>query len=271
MVSKIIGTLPYLTFGIFNQYSKIKHFVTTRHGGDSLAPHNSLNLSFIVGDKYENVIRNRQNITDSLEIPFKTMTFTQQTHSANIITVDSTNAGSGSTSYSEAFDNADGLITTQSGICLTVLSADCVLLLFYDPVKQVIAAVHSGWRGTVKKIATTAVHKMHNDFGCQLQDIKIGISPSIGQCCYEVGEDVVHEVYRAFGTTEKYLIYKRGRQKPHFDLWYANRQQLLDTGITEQNIETAEICTHCNNSTFFSARHPEAQHGRFGAGIILIN
>jgi len=150
-----------------------------------------------------------------------------------------------------------------------VMVADCVPVILFDPVKKVSAVIHAGWRGTVKHITSNTVKTMTDRFGCDPADIIAGIGPSIGPCCYEVGEEVRTVVEQSFGTTRDYLVTKNHSDKPHFDLWYANHKQLTDSGVKPENIETSELCTRCNSQIFYSSRADKGITGRFAAGIFI--
>ena len=110
---------------------------------------------------------------------------------------------------------------------------------------------------------------MQEVYHCNTADIHAAIGPSIGPCCYNVGGEVIDSLLRFFGTTEKYINFNATDSLPYFDLWYANKQQLLDAGLFEDHIEVAEICTKCNYNNFFSSRYGHGNTGRFGAGITL--
>ena len=151
-----------------------------------------------------------------------------------------------------------------------VMVADCVPVVLFDPVKRVSAVIHAGWRGTVHRITCNTIREMVECFGCNPADILAGIGPSIGPCCYEVGEDVRKFVEQSFGTTKGYLIQKQDYVKLHFDLWYANRKQLTDHGVKPENIEMSELCTQCHPDIFFSSRASGGVTGRFAAGIYIV-
>ena len=139
----------------------------------------------------------------------------------------------------------------------------------YDPVKLVIGAAHAGWRGTVKKMAANTILKMQEQYGCSPKNICVGIGPSIGPCCYNVGGEVIQEVLQTFGTTEGLINFNNPEFAPILDLWSANKMQLIEVGVSEENIEIAEICTNCHHDDFFSSRHGKGITGRFGAGIMI--
>jgi len=138
-----------------------------------------------------------------------------------------------------------------------VLTADCVPVLLYDKEKEVIAAVHAGWKGTKAQIVFKTVQKMKEVYGSDPKDIIVGIAPSIGRCCYEVGEEVAQHFFdtpEGFDTKgSKYML----------DLPYINEQQLLNASILEENIEMSNICTACEVEHFFSYRREQGCSGRF--------
>ena len=164
-------------------------------------------------------------------------------------------------------DGIDAMITKTPGICLMILQADCTPILFYDKNKRVIGAAHAGWKGTVSKIAKNTINAMTESYNSNPKDIIVGVGPSIGPCCYEVKSDVVRKVKDGLGSSEEIIIDRNG--KYYLDLWKANRMQLLNSGIAEENIEVAKICTKCNQNIFFSARASKSTTGRFGAGIMI--
>jgi polyphenol oxidase len=165
--------------------------------------------------------------------------------------------------------DTDALITTSKGLCISVMSADCVPVLLYDPVKRAIGAVHAGWRGTVSKILTLTVQAMLQHYGTQPADLVAAIGPSICPEVYEVGEEVIMAVEQTFGTKDSLITRENGPGKGHFNLWEANRIQLLALGVKSENIEVAGICTYQHSDEFFSARRSGNRAGRFSAGILL--
>jgi YfiH family protein len=142
-----------------------------------------------------------------------------------------------------------------------------VPILFYDPKQKVIGAAHSGWAGTISKIARNTIDTMIKKYSSKPEDIIVSIGPAIGPCCYEVKLDVVEKVQTNLNKDKEKIIITRNN-KYYFDLCKANKLQLLSSGIPEENIEIAGVCTKCNNHLFFSARKAK-KTGRFGAGIML--
>lgn len=257
-----------LTFELFANRNDVLAFVTTRVGGESSDHLASCNIGISEFEPASTTISNRQRICTALNIDFEKMTFQSQVHRDSITVVDSNNAGAGNRIKTQSISNSDALITQTKGITLFAQAADCVPIILYDTKNKVAAAIHAGWRGTIKRIAQKTAQKMIAEFECNPQNIIAGIGPSIGRCCYEVGSEVVDAVSSSFPNSANLLI--SHNSKYHFDLWEANKEQLEETGIPIQNIEVAKICTKCNNTLFFSSRHDNGRTGRFGIGITIL-
>jgi YfiH family protein len=266
-MKNISGGLSLYKFENLGRIPNLVHFVTTRAGGVSLPPYNSLNLGLHTADETDHVITNRALLSGYTGISKDKFLYASQVHSGDVKVIDSKSIKNGILS---SVPQTDATITDIPGICLMVMVADCVPLILFDPVKKVSAVIHAGWRGTVKHITANTIGVMVNRFGCNPTDILAGIGPSIGPCCYEVGEEVRAVVEQSFGTTKGYLVCKNPESKPHFDLWYANHKQLTDNGVKSENIETAELCTHCNPEIFYSSRASKGITGRFAAGICML-
>jgi len=158
---------------------------------------------------------------------------------------------------------ADGVITSRKGVLLGISTADCVPILIYDPQKQVVGAVHAGWRGTSKGILKKALHSMSGAFGSMPANTLIALGPAIRWCCYDVGKDVLESVTDATGEGE-YSITKNG--KICLDLPSANMLQAIALGVPEENIWISKDCTYCCPERFFSYRFSKTG-GRQGAFI----
>ena len=160
------------------------------------------------------------------------------------------------------YEETDGLITDTKEIILSTINADCILLIFYDPVNKVIANVHSGWRGTIKRISTKAVEKMKKEYGSKPENIICCMSPSIGKDHFEVDEDVYNlfkNEFKEFNESDK--IYEEKNDKWLIDTILINRIILKNTGLKEENIIDSGICSVCNKDLIHSYR----AHGK-GAG-----
>jgi len=266
-MKKSDDVLPLFRFENLSGISNLAHFITTRSGGVSLPPYNSLNLGLHTNDNPVHVLTNRKLLVVKTGIAEDRFLYASQVHSGDVKIIDKTAIEKGVLSNNP---RTDATITNMTGICLMVMVADCVPILLFDPVKRVSAVVHAGWRGTVHKITSNTIRSMADHFGCHPANILGGIGPSIGPCCYEVGEDVKEFVTQSFGTTEGYLVQENPVSKPHFDLWYANNKQLTDNGVKPENIEMSELCTRCHSDIFFSSRASGGITGRFAAGICML-
>jgi YfiH family protein len=140
-------------------------------------------------------------------------------------------------------------------------------VLIYDPVRRAAAVIHSGWRGTVQGATRAAVDALHQEYGSQPADMIAGIGPSIGPCCYEVGDEVVEAVRAAFSRPDELLPARAGKERRHFDLWAANRRWLAEAGVRQ--IEIAGLCTACRVDEFYSYRAEQGKTGHFGAVMAL--
>lgn len=268
MIKSTYGSITVLTFDRLASFPEIRHFVSTRLGGCSFPPFESLNIAFHTADEPAYVLQNRQRLLAHLGIPLEYLTTAKQVHGNDVAVVTSDMRGSGACDYNSAIEATDALITNVPNTCLMIQVADCPPILLYDPGRQVIAAVHAGWRGSAQLITLKTVRTMVDHFDCQPKDIVACIGPSIGPCCYEVGPEVVYTVREAMGSLDGLAEPSTSSDRFHLDLWEANRRQLIEAGIQEQNIEVAQICTRCKSDLFFSERSCRGT-GRFGAGIML--
>lgn len=176
----------------------------------------------------------------------------RQVHSNRVLVANSPE------SQSERPDEADGLVTRQPGLLLGIRTADCLALLFVDRRRRAVAAVHAGWRGTVQKVAASAVKKLRQEFGSVPKEIEVAVGPGIGKCCFEVGDEVAEQFDPSVTSAHA---------RPHIDLYAANRKQLSETGIPEKNIWSSNLCTHCSPRQFFSYRRDGDAAGRMLATI----
>ena len=159
---------------------------------------------------------------------------------------------------------ADAVITAGKNFLIGVLVADCVPVLLYDKVKEVIGAVHAGWRGTAGRILPDTIEMMHEKFCSSPENISVAIGPSIRQCCYEVGEEVRESVLDATGDGD-YFIKKDG--SCFVDIALANKVQALDAGISDENLWLSGECTFCNPDKYHSYRYSKENAGRQGGFI----
>jgi YfiH family protein len=154
----------------------------------------------------------------------------------------------------------DALITNKPGITLLIRVADCVPILLYDPVRSVVGVAHAGWKGTLANIAGATVERMSAHYGCRPRDLLAGIGPSIGPCCFEVGDDVADR-FRKISAVRNYI---HAGEAIRIDLPGANRAALLRCGVLPHNVEMSGYCTACRLDIFFSHRGEQGNTGRFG-------
>jgi YfiH family protein len=269
MIRQEIDSLQVWFFENLLSNKGIGHFVSTRVGGHSSSPYDSLNLSFNVGDAHEDVRKNRDRLAEAIDIPLHSMTTAKQIHDDRVKIVSEELRGKGSSDFDGAINGTDAMVTNVPNTCLMVLLADCVPILLYDPLKEVVGVVHAGWKGTLRFIAQSTVKTIQEHFGSAPEDIVVGIGPSIGPCCYQVGQEVVSQVEEVFESTQHIVSNRSADGKGYLDLWKANLEQLLDIGIPEENIKMARTCTCHHHDVFFSYRYEKGTTGRFGAGIFI--
>jgi polyphenol oxidase len=251
--------LDFYRFEHLQKYPELLHMVTTK---SSDLPY-SFSLALHTGEDPTKIIANRKSLSRLLNTDHKLhYIVANQTHSDHIKVIKKQES-KGWESLEDAIEDCDALITDIEGVVLSILTADCVPVILYDKKKKVVAAVHAGWKGTQAEIVKKTVEKMVETFGSTPNDILAGIAPSIGSCCYEVGEDVAGHFFKtpeAFTQKdEKYML----------DLSYLNKKQLLDAGIEKENIEMSHICTACEVERFFSYRKEKGCSGRFMSMIGL--
>lgn len=268
-INKAENGVVYLTFPKLEETGVVQHLFSTRAGGVSRGIYASMNLSYTRGDEKEAVDENFRRIATCMGCEPADMVCSDQTHTDNIRIVTAEDKGKGVIRPKD-YRDVDGLITGEEGIVLCTFFADCVPLFFVDPVKRAIGLTHSGWKGTVQKIGKKTVEEMQKSFGTDPQDVHAAIGPSICQDCYEVSEDVAEAFRKAF-REELWdsLFYETRPGKYQLNLWEANRQILLESGILEQHIEVTDICTCCNPEFLFSHRASHGQRGNLGAFMRL--
>ncbi len=252
------GSVPFYTFDSLDAFSELVHAVFTRHGGVSEGHLSSLNLGHTVGDDADRVEENHRRVAAVLGVRAGDFVSPHQVHGRRVVRVGSEHRGT-------VIPEADGLITDEPGVPLLLRFADCTPLLVYDPTHRAIGLGHAGWRGTVLRMAEGLVEAMVQEFGGVPAEMVGAVGPAIGPCCYQVGPDVVASVEESLGPG--FLSRREPDGHAHFDLWEANRSQLLDAGVG--SVEVAGVCTSCHRDEFFSHRGDGGRTGRFGVAMML--
>lgn len=260
-------------------YSWLRHGFSTRQGGVSTVyGDKSLNLGWTKDDNPASVAENRRLFYQSWQgnLPddhiFQTVTL-KQIHSAVVLPIrkeDGVFEGRLQTADGKAVLEGDGAVTNLPGVMLGVQTADCVPVLIADVNKRAMAAIHAGWRGTVAQIVEKGCAIMREEYGSRPEDMVAAVGPSIGACCYAVGEEVRSEFGARFNYADA-LFRTAENGQMHLDLWEANRRQLLDAGVQPERITVIGECTACTVSRgqrkYFSHR---AEHGFTGRMMSVI-
>ena len=251
-------------------YPEVAHFVTTRHGGISSGAYASFNCSPYTNDSSMNLIRNRHWLFQLMKWEIQELFIAEQRHGAASMVIDKWYFDTSEGIRQDLLIGIDALITNVPGYCVCVTTADCVPVLLYDKKLQVVAAIHAGWKGTVKHIVSNVLEHMNQKFGTQGEDVIACIGPSISLASFEVGDEV-YEAFKESGFDMSLIsVKKRKTGKYHIDLWEANRIELLNAGVPAEQIEVAGICSYIHHDEFFSARRLGIDSGRTLSGIMII-
>lgn len=231
--------------------------ISTRHGGVSPAPWNTLNFSVSRGDTPERVQQNRERLAAAVGVDFRQVVRTHQVHGTGIAKVDWADAGSWQAS-------CDGLISDAVGLPLTLVFADCVPILLYDPQHHALGIVHAGWRGTLNGASTATLWAMQAAYDTDPRAVIACIGPSIGPQSFEVGPEVLALALVKLRNAEALFTYPNGPERnPYFNLWQANVDQLTEVGVPLAQIEVSGIDTAQHTEDFFSHRAERGQCGLF--------
>jgi hypothetical protein len=235
---------------IFNRFTEIIFGFSTKFEEDSKPPY-YFNLSYSVGDEKINVDENRKTFFESLGLISENVAYQRQIHS-DIVNVIKCGGDGG---------ESDAIITDKLNIGIAVSVADCTPIFIYDLKNKVIAAVHSGWKGTEKKILYQTLVKLQKDFNSAPENLIVYIGPSISQANYEVGSDVAGKF------NEKFVMKKNNRF--YLDISGINYSMLIDNGIPKSQIQKSELCSYGFKDLLHSYRRDGEKSGR-SLGVIAI-
>jgi YfiH family protein len=252
----------------WERYGWLRHGFSTRAGGvSSVYGGKTLNLGWTKEDDAGAVIENRRRLGGAVAEGFA-LVGVRQVHSARVCVVregDGAREGRLESEDGRPVLEGDGLMTDVPGVLLGVGVADCVPVLVVDERKRAVAAFHAGWRGTVARIVERGIGMMGEEYGSRPEDLTAVVGPSIGACCYAVGEEVRSEFGREFGYGGE--LFRESGLGMHLDLWEANRRQLLNAGLGEGRISVVGECTACTRDEggglrYFSHRGEHGVAGR---------
>ncbi|MEZ4600635.1 MAG: peptidoglycan editing factor PgeF [Syntrophotaleaceae bacterium] len=230
---------------------------TTRNGGISRPPYNSLNLAYHTEDARYNVEGNRSTLTRSFDLQPHLLLTVNQVHGNDILVVDQPNYDLSHFLTVEC----DAIVTNQTGIMIGVLVADCFPVLLFDTDRRAAAAVHVGWRGAASGILKKAVDSMKSVFDCHPERICAAVGPGIGAHSYIVDRPV-RDAFRQGSGHWQQITEELELGKWRLDLRRSCLLQLQDAGLTESRIDVAEECTCCHREMFFSYRRDKGVTGR---------
>lgn len=255
MIESHQNGLTFFQFPHLAACAGLRHAVFTRKGGFSDGLYQSLNVGLNVGDKTEVVNKNRRLVGDCLG--FDKTIFVRQVHGADLLLFSNADVVRGGFLEGLAASTADALVTDATGVLLAIQTADCQAVLLYDPVLQVMANVHAGWRGSVANIIGQTVAAMKADFKCRPADILAAVGPSLGPCCAE---------FVNYRDELPPFVWDYQIADNHFDFWALSKDQLKTAGVKGDNIHIGGLCTKCRQDLFFSYRGAKST-GRFAAVV----
>jgi len=249
---KALGDIFYYCFPGLSKYHSLCHRVYTRNCGYSSNLYKSLNISYAVDDDPACVDKNLLLIQQNADA--ERIIHMNQQHGKKIISL----KYGKETGCRKVYD-ADALITDIPLVAIMVKQADCQGVILFDPVKSIVAVVHSGWKGSIKNILGKTVKRMEKDFNCSPLNVHAAIGPSLGPCCaeFKTYKDIFPEHFQRHMNGEF-----------NFDFWSISKMQLIDAGLKENSIEKSNICTKCRTDIFFSYRG-EGITGRFATVAML--
>ena len=273
MELRVSEQVPLLKYKAFEEMTFIEHAFSTRLGGVSEGIYESMNFKEDGEDAGENIRENYRRIAAALGCDVRKMVRSQLCHGVRVHEVVPEDFGVGALAKSTLL-NYDGLITNIPGVTLVAIFADCVPLYLVDPVHKAIGLAHSGWRGTVDRIALHMIEKMHQVYKTRREDLRVAIGPCICGTCYEVGGELKEAFSKDFsGEIESRTgilfedICKASavRDKYQMDLRLANLMTFLAAGVPRDQIEVSDICTCCNPDLVFSHRFTKGRRGASAA------
>ncbi len=245
--------VPFLYFKRLAAHPVVKHGCSTRVGGVSTGCFSSMNLGFGRGDADENVLTNYDRICSAIGFHKEQVVLSAQAHETVVRSATKADCGKGINKPRD-YTSVDAQITDEPGVALTVFTADCVPVFFYDPVKKAIGVAHAGWRGTIERIAEKTVQAMETEFGCKAENIEAYIGASICIDCYTVGGEVAEMFMKEFPDATTQTEEQKAEGTCQLDLWQVNRMILEQAGVKSENIVIGGVCTKCNSDLLYSHR-----------------
>lgn len=264
---------PILT--LYALDAQVVAFSTTRHGGYSSGQYGEFNINRFCGDDEDAISHNHKALCLLLGIDDDRLLMPHQVHRTDVACIDVSFFTLTPAERKAKLEGIDAVMTNLQGVCIGVSTADCIPILLYDQQKQVVAAVHAGWRGTVQRIVKKAVETMKATYGSSPSDLLAQIGPGISLQSFEVGQEV-YDAFAAEGFCMESISHLMptsqgigNGEKWHIDLPVCNRLQLLEAGLQNEQIHTLPVCTYEQHTNYFSARRLGINSGRIFTGIML--
>lgn len=246
------GELEYITFNILDKFKdKLVHACFLKNGGVSEGIYSSLNFRILGKDSKENVYKNTEIVKEELNLNkvYKAV----QAHTDNILILDGLNKEKYELEKMNE-EEYDAYITKESGISTVITTADCNPIIIYDPVNNVVANVHSGWKGTIKQIYLKTIKIMNEKFNSKYEDVILCVGPSISKCCFCSSDIKFKKQFTDIWPNEDEYITIKENGEFYIDLTYVIRKDLIQLGLKDENIVLSNICTVCNSDICFSYR-----------------
>lgn len=262
--------IEYLQFRKLLEYPEIKHAYSLGINRDyrtAKADKKALDI-----EKYNQAIENYKDLCNAISTNSNNLVKANQEHTDRVKIVEEKINKNSPDFNLEKYNQTDGLITNKNNIILSTTNADCILLLFYDPKTKTIANIHSGWKGTIKRIAEKTVEKMNQEFNSNPKDMICCICPSIRKCHFEVDRDVMEKFKKEFYEFEstEFIEEKIPNKKWNIDTVYINKKMLEKKRLKPENIIDSKICSMCNSNLIHSYRAEKEGYG-LSTAIIEIN
>ncbi len=249
-------------------------FSSTRHGGCGKGAYGSFNVNAYCGDDGAAVEENRRLLAKELSVDVSRIVMPHQTHGIETRQIAEDFLALPQNVKKMILEGVDAVMTDVKGVCVGVSTADCIPVLLYDEEHHAACAVHAGWRGTVARIVQKAIADMRLAYGTAPGLLKAVIGPGISLEAFEVGDEVYEEFSAANFDMESISRQMKVEgsdyeYKWHIDLPECNRQQLLQAGVPESDIQMSGICTYNNADDYFSARRLGKESGRIFSGVVI--
>ncbi|WP_099301138.1 peptidoglycan editing factor PgeF [Bacillus sp. Marseille-P3800] len=241
---------------------------TTRHGGVSNSPYDSLNMGFHVEDSADAVVHNRERVAHDIGFALDAWIGSEQVHHATIAEVTEHDRGKGARQLDTAVQGTDGLYTSDPNVLLTSLYADCVPLYFFSKKSKMIGLCHAGWKGTVAEIGPKLVKIWVQEHAVDPHDIYVLIGPCISKQAYEVDHHVMEQVKTLLPGDNMNIFTPTQNQRYLLDLPALNRLLLERAGILPEHLIESDRCTY-GEERYFSHRQAEGKTGRMMSMIGL--